>query len=157
MELNGFAFSRNLDRFELIFLAIDEQIIKNGSMVTKIILILYMTFYFFINQFNQPTDMKTFKQFIFLLFLLVSTHPLFAQETEHEAKEEFAGDAKFEKYHKETEEPKKHNISFVIGHAHISTAVKDGKDNEWLTIPSFAFHYSYLSPNTDTKRRLGPV
>ena len=34
--------------------------------------------------------MKTFKQFIFLLFLLVSTHPLFAQETEHEAKEEFA-------------------------------------------------------------------
>lgn len=47
MELNGFAFSRNLDRFDLIFLAIDEQIIKNGSMVTKIILILYMTFYFF--------------------------------------------------------------------------------------------------------------
>ena len=31
----------------------------------------------------------------------------------------------------------------MIGHAHISTAVKDGKDNEWLTIPSFAFHYSY--------------
>jgi len=87
--------------------------------------------------------MKTFRQLIFALVLLISSNSLFSQEIEQEAKEASEVSTKFEKHHKESEEETHHSVSFVIGHAHISTAVKDGKDNKWLTIPSFGLHYTY--------------
>ena len=87
--------------------------------------------------------MKTFRQLIFALVLLISSNSLFSQEIEQEAKEESEADSKFEKHHRESEEETHHSVSFMIGHAHINTAVKDGKDNEWLTIPSFGLYYKY--------------
>ena len=87
--------------------------------------------------------MKTFRHLIVVLVLLFSVNSLFSQEIENEVKEELEVDSKFEKHHKENEEETHHSISFVIGHAHINTAVKDGKDNERLTIPSFGLHYIY--------------
>lgn len=87
--------------------------------------------------------MKTIKRLIIALVILGSGNSLFSQEIEHEVKEESEVSAKFEKHHQESEEETHHSVSFMIGHAHISTAVKDGKDNEWLTIPAFALHYIY--------------
>ncbi|MFD1315749.1 hypothetical protein [Namhaeicola litoreus] len=85
--------------------------------------------------------MKNYGIICLFVFLFSSTNYLLAQENE-QLKEEELHNSKFEKYHKEEEESK-HSVSFVMGHAHISTAVKDGKDNEWITIPSFGLHYNY--------------
>ena len=74
--------------------------------------------------------------------LIFSTNSLFSQEIENEVKEELEVDSKFKKYHKEKEEAK-HYVSFLIGHAYINTAVKDGKDKERLSIPSLGLYYTY--------------
>jgi hypothetical protein len=66
------------------------------------------------------------KIIVVLIFLLLPCI-LFAQEAHHEL------------------EPieKKHKMSFLLSHTHISEGVKNGK-KEWLTVPSFGFDYNYL-------------
>jgi hypothetical protein len=85
--------------------------------------------------------MKKYSFLILFIFLFSNTYIAFAQEDEN-LKEELHENSKFEKHHKEEEETR-HSLALVIGHTHISTAVEDGKDNEWLTIPSFGLFYSY--------------
>ena len=86
--------------------------------------------------------MKTLRTSLFTFILVVFFTNAYTQEIEHRGGEGTQEHENFEKYHKEKEEAK-HYVTFMLGHAHISTAVKDGKDNEWLTIPSLGLYYTY--------------
>ena len=47
-----------------------------------------------------------------------------------------------EKYYDEEETERRHSVSFLISHSHVSQGLK-GSESRWLILPSFGFDYNY--------------
>ena len=82
--------------------------------------------------------MKPFPLIMILALCLVMPSELLAQVEEHEHEEH----KHVEQEQHEGHERKKHALSFIISHTHLSTGF-DESGSKWLSLPSFGLNYDF--------------